>query len=47
MGYKILLVTGFGSSRKEVGISYNFITVIFCIFFSIMFVKKAFDVAMF
>ena len=46
MGYMILPVTGFGSSRKEVGIFCNFITLRFCISFRIMFVKKAFDVAM-
>ena len=41
MRYIILSVTGFSSSRREVGVFHHFITFIFFLFLNTMFVKKA------
>lgn len=42
----ILSVTGLSPNRRETGVFYCLIVLLFCLFLRIKFVKKAFDVAM-
>ena len=41
-----LSVTGLSTDRREIGVFYYFIMLMFCMFDTIKFVKKVFDVAM-
>ena len=47
MAFITLSVTNFSSSRTEVGVFYPFIVLTFCLFRRVMFVRRAFNIAMF